>query len=104
MIYKPDVVTSASFARKKTLVKVWWIVLFFIILLALNFKWGLPVAEWIGTFAIILYIHTFAGDLKSFFLNVDDQKYDLKTQLAANSKKTSDSTDISEAVSTSSSP
>lgn len=70
--YKPNVVSEESYARKKTLVKVWYIVLFFIILLALGFKWGLPVAEWIGTFAIILYLNTYAVDLKNFFLNVDD--------------------------------
>jgi len=70
--YKPNAVSAESYARKKTLIKVWYVVLFFIILLALGFKWGLPVAEWIGTFAIILYLNTYADDLKNFFLNVDD--------------------------------
>lgn len=81
---KPDFITQENFNTKVNIAKVWYLVFGFLIALALGHKWGLAVAEWVGTFAIIFYLRTFANDLKGFHLDVDDTKYSLKSQLARN--------------------
>ncbi|KAL4473848.1 hypothetical protein ABPG74_022712 [Tetrahymena malaccensis] len=83
----PSFMSNSSYNRKKLFANAWYVVFFFIILLALQQKWALAVAEWIGTYSIIFYLQTFATDLKDFTVSVDDQQFkteDLRVELARN--------------------
>jgi len=48
------------------------IVIAFLIPAALNIKWGLPVAEWLGVLAIIFYLKTFSLDFADYHFVVND--------------------------------
>ncbi|KAL4482278.1 hypothetical protein ABPG72_018059 [Tetrahymena utriculariae] len=83
----PAFMSNSSYNRKKLFANAWYVVFFFIVLLALQQKWALAVAEWIGTYSIIFYLQTFANDLKGFTVSVDDQQFktqDLRVELARN--------------------
>jgi len=74
----PEMITESSWRFKLILMYLWLIPLASLVFSLFKFDWGVPVAEWTGTYLIIFYLKSFAEDFEDYVIDIDDEGFKLK--------------------------